>query len=109
MTTQEIKDWFEFNIGTGALTGTDWKALRAAAFILELYAYDRAPGVLVAFREVTMRMQPKTREYAYHAIAMILDWGDRPQIWAQAGLPEIASPMKCKAEPKERRAPQPAA
>lgn len=94
------EEWLRFNLGsTGGLTGTDWKALHAAVAIVELYAYDGSADVLPAFRAVVMRMQETTREYAYHAIAMVLDWHNRPQIWAQAGLPAIAKPMRCKAEP----------
>jgi len=101
MKNEQIADWFSFNLGsTGALTGTDWKALRAAVAILELYAYDASPTLLPAFRAVALRMQETTREFAYHAIAMVFDWGDRDRIWEQAELPFISSPNKCKAEPK---------
>lgn len=100
MNAERIEEWFAFNLGTGALTGTDWKALRAVTAILELYAYDGHPSLLPAFRAVVLRMQDTTREYAYHAIAMVLDWHNRAQLWAQAELPPILKPMKCKAEPR---------
>lgn len=96
----DLADWLQFNCGsTGALTGTDWRALRAAVAIIELYAYDGSPAVLPAFGAVVMRMQESTREYAYHAIAMVLDWPDRAKLWAQAELPPISRPWRCKAEP----------
>jgi hypothetical protein len=99
MTHKQITEWFSFNLGTAALTGTDWKALRAAAAILELYAYDSSPTLLPSFRAVVLRMQETTREYAYHAIAMVFDWHDRDRIWSQADLPPITNPRRCKAEP----------
>lgn len=95
-----LEDWMGFNLGsTGALTGTDWRALRAAVAIIELYAYDGSADVLPAFRAVVLRMQETTREYAYHAIAMVIDWKDRQILWDRAELPPIAFPLVCKAEP----------
>lgn len=97
----ELQGWLSFNLGsTAPLTGTDWKALRAAVAIIELHAYEANPSTLHAFRIVVGRMQETTREYAYHAIAMVLDWHDRARIWAKAELPEIKKPMRCKAEPR---------
>lgn len=96
----DIDDWMSANLGgLGALTGTDWRALRAAVDILELYAYDGSSTLLPAFRAVVLRMQETTRQFAYHAIAMVLEWHDRERLWALAELPAIAKPWKCKHEP----------
>lgn len=84
--------WLRLNLGRGALaplTGTDAKALAAAAHIVVLYAYDRDDATLAAFRAVVLRMQPSTRELAYHAIAHVMDWDDRARVWARAGLGPI--------------------
>ncbi|HEV2391062.1 MAG TPA: hypothetical protein VG146_01730 [Verrucomicrobiae bacterium] len=100
-----VLDWLHSNLGGAALaplTGSDTHALRAAVQIMEQYAYDRHPGLLNAFAEVVGRMQPKTRELAYHAIAHPLDWSDRARVWAEAGLgtPVFFQPrMKCSFEP----------
>lgn len=88
-TCDALLAWLRANLGRAALaplTGTDGKALAAAVHIVELYAYDSDPSVLVAFRVVVVRMQPSTRHLAYHAIAHVLDWPDRDRIWALAGL-----------------------
>ncbi|MDB4916376.1 MAG: hypothetical protein JWM95_4020 [Gemmatimonadetes bacterium] len=83
--------WLKFNLGSlGALTGTDQRALSAAAHIIELYAVSRDAHALVAFQHVVLAMQPKTREFAYHAIAHSMEWDDRLRVWVRAGLPDIA-------------------
>lgn len=87
-------DWLRANLGRGprdrgvfsALTGTDWRALAAAAHILELYSICNAPAVIEAFRHVVMQMQPKTRYFAFHAIAFLAEWETRARLWKQAGL-----------------------
>jgi hypothetical protein len=97
-----VLDWLRANLGSralGALTGTDTRALRAAVQIIEHYAYDRDARVLVAFRLIVLRMQPKTRELAYHAIAHPLDWIDRIKVWAGAGLEYFEPRLKCSFEP----------
>lgn len=102
---QQVLTWLHDNLGRDALaplTGTDTRALRAAVEIIELYSYDRHSFVLAAFRLVVERMQPHTRWLAYHAIAMVMDWGDRREIWDAAGLdftPVIGKP-RCQAEPR---------
>lgn len=81
---QQIRPWLEANLGKGclaALTGTDSRALTAAAHILEAYAYDNSRINLAAFALVVSRMQKSTQHLAYHLIAMVLDWGDRESIW----------------------------
>lgn len=72
--------WLRANLGKKSLaplTGTDARALQAAVQIMEHYAYDNSPSVLVAFRLVVLRMQPKCYLFAYHAIAHVMDWSDR--------------------------------
>ena len=98
----ELIDWLRFNLGNmGALTGTDFRALDACWALVKLYAYDGDPSILEAFALTARRMQPTTIEYAYHAIAQVLDWKDRQTIWNLAGLPPIIKPMVCKAEPRK--------
>jgi hypothetical protein len=82
--------WLKFNgLSLGALTGTDSKALDAAAHILELHCYGGNGSELEAFRLVVLHMQPSTRYLAYHAIANVMDWHNREEVWERAGLPEI--------------------
>jgi len=95
--------WLRENLGKGctaALTGTDAKALSAAVQIVELYAYDSEPSIGLAFGRVVSRMQPSTRELAYHAIAHVMDWSDRERLWNLAGLPGLLKVRRCTWEPK---------
>ena len=97
---QSIRSWLDANLGRGCLaplTGTDAKALAAAVHIIELYAYHPAQSLIDAFGKVVCCMQPKCQEMAYHAIAHVMNWSDRAEIWVKAGLPEF-SPRKCKFE-----------
>jgi hypothetical protein len=99
--SQLIVPWLRANLGPACLaplTTTDFKALRAAVEILELYAYDRNPAVLEAFRLVVLRMQESSRQFAYHAIAHVLDWSERPKVWEAAGLPPLTDIRRCKHE-----------
>lgn len=85
--------WLRENLGRdtlGALTGADHLALAAAHHIIALYATGNDPAVLDAFRIVVLRMQPSTRHFAFHAIAHVMDWSDRPVVWSLAGLPELS-------------------
>lgn len=96
--------WLRFNLGgkhaLAALTGTDYRALSAAAHIIELWAVSGEDRVLDAFRVVVLEMQPKTRYFAYHVIAYSCEWSTRSKVWAKAGLlfSEGAGP-KCEGEP----------
>ena len=97
----ELLAWLRLNLGRGALaplTGTDFKALAAALHILELHAYAGGDGLLRAFREVVLQMQPSTREFAYHAIAHVLDWSDRAVVWERAGLEPLTVRQVCSGE-----------
>ena len=96
--------WLRANLGNGCtapLTGTDAKALTAAVHIIELYSYHRQQTVLEAFGRIVECMQPHTQSLAYHAIAHVMDWGDRAEVWTLAGLPEFV-PSRCAFEPKPR-------
>ena len=90
---ETIRPWLKANLGkhcTGALTGTDNRALDAAVQIINLYSYDPGPEVVEAFGLVVRRMQPSTQYLAYHAIAHVTDWSFRHELWVAAGLPEFA-------------------
>lgn len=96
----EIIPWLSSNLGArslAGLTGTDTKALYAAVHIIELYSYDGDPSVVEAFAKVVLRMQPSSWSFAYHSVAMIMNWSDRARLWAEAGLPDINA-GKCKYE-----------
>ena len=94
--------WLKLNgLSIGALTGTDSRALAAAVHILELYyvsSSDEA-ATLEAFRIVVMKMQPSTRQLAYHAIAHLAEWHNRAEIWVRAGLPVLERVSGCEGEP----------
>ena len=96
--------WLAANLGDDSLaplTGTDTRALRAAWAIIALWNRDDGDGcdeLLVAFATCVRRMQPHTQQFAYHAIAQIMNWSDRPKVWARAGLPEFIEPWRCKNE-----------
>lgn len=95
---ESLFPWLKANLGPrclAPLTGTDTRSLRAAVQIIEAYAFDRDPSLIEAFGLVVRRMQPSTQEFAYHAIAHVMEWSDRTPIWVQAGLPVGLSPRKC--------------
>ena len=92
---QTLTTWLRANLGKGALaplTSTDSLALDAAVHL--------KAGVLQAFAFAVRCMQPKCYRFAYHAIAHVMDWHNRPQIWAKAGLPDIEHPGRCEHEPR---------
>jgi hypothetical protein len=98
-----IFPWLRANLGKNCLaplTGTDAKALAAAVQIIELYSYDRDESVLKAFGQVVGRMQPKCQEFAYHAIAHVMDWSDRSPIWFKSGLDPLSARLRCEFEPR---------
>ena len=100
---QTVFAWLHSNLGSeklAPLTGTDSKALAAAAQLLELYAYHREPMLLEAFGIIVRCMQPQTRQLAFHAIAHVMDWSDRCKIWDAADLPRPwVNPWLCSFEP----------
>lgn len=89
---QRVRAWLTANLGKahlGALTGTDTRALLAAVHIVELYSYDRSPRVAQAFGLVVSRMQERTRYLAFHAVAMVMEWETRFELWTLANLPAL--------------------
>ena len=100
-----INTFLKGNLGRGSLaplTGTDWKALRAAVHLLQLYAYNGHDAVLDAFRLTVLEMQPSTRQFAYHAIAYVSEWHNRAVWWARAGLPPYERIWVLKMAPEGR-------
>lgn len=101
-TCQSLITWLKLNLGRhhlAALTGTDSRALAAAAHILSLRGVcSHNPALIAAFREVVLCMQPSTRELAYHAVAYLGEWDDRAKVWAEAGLPPLARVSVCDGE-----------
>jgi hypothetical protein len=96
--------WLKANLGPkclGGLTSTDTKALQAAVQIIELYAYDGNDQIMPAFNAVVRRMQPSSQYLAYHAIAHVMDWPHRREIWLKSNLPPLVVnwPSRCKFEP----------
>lgn len=92
-----LPSWLKANLGKkclAPLTGTDAAALAAAVQIAQLHAYDPGDtGVCRAFRLVVLRMQPKCRFLAYHAIAHVMEWSDRARLWEQAELPPLPATL----------------
>jgi hypothetical protein len=101
MKEHKIFEWLRGNLGPSTLvplTGTDSRALVAATEIIEVYSYAPSQDILNAFATIVRTMQPKCREFAYHAIAHVMNWEDRPRLWAAAGLDPIEKPWRCKFE-----------
>lgn len=98
-TCKGLMKWLRLNLGRSALaalTGTDSKALCAAVHILELYNYGGDDSTLEAFRLVVLKMVHP--ELAYHAIAYLMDWHNRGEVWAAAGLPPLERVSRCEGE-----------
>lgn len=104
---------FEFltaNLGPRALaplTSTDTMALQAAVQIVPLWGpYERnAEQIAAAFGACVREMQPKTRYFAYHAIAHVANWSTRAELWREAGFDEPPQPCPlCAYEPKQATA-----
>lgn len=98
---QSLRPWLKANLGKqclAPLTGTDSRALDAAVHIAELYSYHSEQGVLTAFSKVVSCMQSHTQYLAYHAIAHVMDWSDRPKVWRGAGLLFPANIPRCEHE-----------
>lgn len=91
---KSVYPWLRSNLGNilGALTHTDCYALNAAVHLAELWGNTRSDDVAKAFGLTVSEMQPNTRYFAFHAIAHVLDWGHRSELWLQAGLREGDKP-----------------
>lgn len=100
--SQTVLPWLRNNLGkdcTSPLTGTDWRALAAATHVVELYSYCPNDQTARAFGDCVRQMQRSTRRLAYHAIAHVMDWSDRPTLWSRAGLESIPEAGRCSYEP----------
>jgi hypothetical protein len=105
--SQTVLPWLKVNLGKhclAPLTGTDARALAAAVHTIELYSQCPSTEVISAFALIVRQMQPSTQELAYHAIAHVMDWSDRPRIWNAGGLPVRAACRLCAYEPDFRNA-----
>lgn len=99
---EKLYPWLRSNLGKrclGVLTGTDARALAAAVHIIELYSYCPEKSVAEAFGAVVIQMQPQARYLAYHAVAMVMNWETRGELWIAAGLPTENARGKCSFEP----------
>lgn len=95
--------WLRENLGKDVLAclgGQDVDALRAAVEIVNIDPYALSKELSAAFATVVLKMQPRTRFIAFHAIAHVADWSYRSRIWEAAGLPAVENPGRCKHEPK---------
>ena len=104
-----ILPWLRENLGKNALaplTSTDAAALRAAVEIVEVISIIgyKNTGLLTAFNRVVSLMQPSCQRFAYHGIAMIMDWPDREKLWDFAQLDPLPHRGICKYEPAARTA-----
>ena len=105
---KSVFPWLRANLGQTALaplTSTDTQALQAAVQIVPLwdpYSFGNADGqIAAAFGACVRRMQPHTRQFAFHAIAHVSEWSTRFKLWRAAGFDELPSPCyRCKHEPR---------
>lgn len=99
-----VLQWLRDQLGPRALaplTTTDSQALRAAVEIINLYNYcdeSHEQALLSAFAAVVMTMQPNCREFAFHSIAHVCEWGTRRKVWTLAGLGQIDPVTTCRFE-----------
>lgn len=102
---QTVLPWLKENLGKGCLaplTGQDSKALAAAVQIVAFYSYCDScaeQAVAEAFGRIVGCMQPQTQELAYHAVAHVMEWSTRDELWLRAGLPFLKSVRVCDYEP----------
>jgi len=99
----DVGSWLATELGLSVLepmTETDWRALLAAVQIVELWRDGRQPHVAQAFKLVVIEMHQHLRRLAYHAIAHVMDWSHREELWRSAGLPEVTHTYgRCRNEP----------
>lgn len=106
-----IGPWLTENLGkgwAGPLTGQDWPALKAAVEIMNAYSSSDEEGQMhcvVAFKAMVLTMQPSCRYLAFHAVAHVMDWSTRWQIWRACGL-EAPKCRECKHGPQPRPQPE---
>ena len=66
--------------------------------IIELYNQADSGSEIelaLAFGSCVRQMQPELRHLAYHAIAHVMDWRNRAEIWAMAGLEPLGQIPAC--------------
>lgn len=99
-TPDTIAAWLKANLPDRSrdLSGGEARALLAAHAVLELYAYGRSPGVLVAFGRIVREVDESKWFLFYHMIAMVMDWSDREPVWRGSGL-EFYNFGRCEYEP----------
>ncbi len=56
------------------------------------------PGTWICGLRGRAGAQPGTREVAYHAIAFLGEWHDRPRVGHQTGLPPLERVSVCRGE-----------
>lgn len=104
---QSLHPWLRENLGKhclGALTSTDSAALDAAVHLIQLYNQTGDENVLPAFAMcVRIMHRDEVRRFAYHAIAHVMDWHCREDVWRQAGLEQLPNPGVCAYEPNGHR------
>ncbi len=102
---QSVVAFLQGNLGKrcfAPFTSQDSAAFDAAVHLLVLFNRcdgDYEPVVLTAFRNAVACMQPNCRHLAYHAIAHMMDWHARGQVWSRAGLPPLDRRTICAFEP----------
>lgn len=105
---QTVRTFLKANLGRhclGCLTGQSSRALDAAVHCIALYnscSEAAEPKALAAFRAIVETMNGSERELAYHAIAHVMDWHNRADVWVMAGLALPTSVRVCEHEPKAR-------
>ena len=88
--------WLKANLGPhclGCLTGQSQRALVASVYLVDAYSNadcQAGPLILRAWALTIITMGPREQELAYHAVAMVRDWGHRSEMWTQAKLPPRA-------------------
>lgn len=100
---QTIFPWLKANLGPRALaplTHTDADALKAAVEIVNLWSGCREDEVAKAFGLVVGQMQPHSQQFAFHAIAHVMDWSTRAELWQLAGLDMAIKVSVCKFGPQ---------
>ena len=83
----------------GALTSQDTRALLASVQLVPLW-YQGKTEIAAAWGTIVREMQPQCRQYSFHAVAHVYDWGHRAQLWREAGFDEPPRPLHvCKIGP----------
>lgn len=96
---QTIGKWLRDNgHSLGALTGQDWRALRAAVQVADLWLnadYEGQTQAAIAFNACVRSMQRSTWYLAFHSIAHVGDWSHRITLWNAAQMPPLIHIPRC--------------